>query len=156
MCSKSITYTTKSSPPTMTHAAPPSPTPTPEVPDDFSDFAALLEEYDGEQAELALSLDAIYHLVEDETFCTYMSHLFSTARQYVLIYSTDEERKTKTPHVRHRNYSQWIVKNLPAWRRIRSYIHPYPRREGDDEKSTALAYFQLFELNEMKDKDVRH
>jgi SAM-dependent methyltransferase len=73
------------------------------------------------KAELALSLDVIYHLVEDGTFHLYMNHLFSAANKFVIIYSTDTNinRLFQKPHVRHRNFSEWVKKNLPEWKLLR-------------------------------------
>ena len=96
--------------------------------------------------DAALSLDVIYHLVEDETFEEYMTRIFASARRYVLIYSTDEEIASGAPHVRHRAYSKWIAINAPNWTLIHTYNHPYPRRNGDDGENTALATFKLFTL----------
>src|SRR5579884_3475545 len=49
----------------------------------------LMEDYDDEKAELTLSLDVIYHLVEDRVFDTYMFRLFGAALRFVIIYSTN-------------------------------------------------------------------
>src|SRR5580704_7578468 len=38
-------------------------------------------------ADLALSLDVVYHLVEDRVFETYLGHLFAAATRFVVIYS---------------------------------------------------------------------
>ncbi|MDQ2719759.1 MAG: class I SAM-dependent methyltransferase [Bacteroidota bacterium] len=62
-------------------------------------------------AELALSLDVIYHLVEDEVFENYMHSLFSASTQFVIIYAWDVEEEKKY-HVRHRNFTQWIESNI--------------------------------------------
>jgi hypothetical protein len=59
------------------------------------------------KAELSISLDVIYHLVEDEIYERYMQQLFSAATKYVIIYAWDVEAD-KNYHVRHRNFSQWI------------------------------------------------
>ena len=42
-------------------------------------------------ADLALSLDVVYHLTEDAAFEAYMAHLFAAGRRLVVIYSTDME-----------------------------------------------------------------
>lgn len=42
-------------------------------------------------ADLSLSLDVIYHLVEDEVFETYINTLFKSARRYVIIYSSNSD-----------------------------------------------------------------
>jgi SAM-dependent methyltransferase len=67
-------------------------------------------------AELAISLDVIYHLVEDRVFATYLDHLFAAARRYVIIYSTDMVMAGTGPHVRHRPISARIEKSYAQWR----------------------------------------
>ena len=39
-----------------------------------------------DRAELALSLDVIYHLVEDTVYESYMGQLFDSATKYVIVY----------------------------------------------------------------------
>jgi SAM-dependent methyltransferase len=84
---------------------------------DASKSFDLVGDYRGQQAELALSLDVIYHLVEDATFEAYLRTLFGAATRYVVIYSTDSDRNPwyRHPHVRHRHFSRWIAQHLPAW-----------------------------------------
>jgi SAM-dependent methyltransferase len=67
-------------------------------------------------ADLAISLDVIYHLVEDPVFETYMAHLFAAGRRYVVVYSTNMTMSRTAPHVRHRNFSSWVKGNCPEWR----------------------------------------
>lgn len=62
-------------------------------------------------SDLALSLDVIYHLVEDEVFETYMKNLFSLSLKYVIIYAWDVEEATRY-HVRHRKFTKWISENI--------------------------------------------
>ena len=81
--------------------------------------------YDGEcfvdrahlfDADLAISLDVIYHLVEGLVFERYMSHLFAAGRRYVVVYSTDTTIRSTAPHVLHRRFSSWVDENCPHWR----------------------------------------
>jgi hypothetical protein len=73
-------------------------------------------------AEAVLSLDVIYHLIEDHVFETYMTHLFAAAQRYVVVYSTnavlpdDDPTVQYAPHVRHRAFSSWVDDNCPQWR----------------------------------------
>ncbi len=76
----------------------------------FADNANLLS------ADLALSLDVVYHLTEDVVFEKHMLHLFGSARHYVIIYATNKPLHDDAPHVRHRNFSSWIDANKPEWR----------------------------------------
>ncbi|MBI2372698.1 MAG: class I SAM-dependent methyltransferase [Deltaproteobacteria bacterium] len=68
-------------------------------------------------AELALSLDVIYHLVEEATFQRHLRHLFGVATRFVAIYSSNSEliEPNSQPHVRHRRFSSWIDDSLPEW-----------------------------------------
>ena len=62
------------------------------------------------KADLSMSLDVIYHLVEDEVFNAYMLTLFASATQWVIIYSsnTNENHPDQSIHVKHRKFSDWI------------------------------------------------
>jgi SAM-dependent methyltransferase len=77
----------------------------------------MLQEYAGEKAHLTLSLDVIYHLVEDEIFDRHMRVLFKASERYVAIYSSNSNNNAgmKGSHVRHRKFTGWIEKNLPDW-----------------------------------------
>lgn len=71
------------------------------------------------EAELALSLDVIYHLIEDEIFELYLRHLFAVAQKYVIIYGADTDRVyDATSIVRHRKFSRWIDRHLAHWKLI--------------------------------------
>ena len=66
--------------------------------------------------DLALSLDVIYHLVEDSVFDRYMSWLFRFSRRHVVIYSSNYDSATTAAHVRHRQFTTWIESNAGDWR----------------------------------------
>ena len=65
-------------------------------------------------SELTLSLDVIYHLVEDEVFETYMHRLFSMSIKYVIIYAWDVEEPARY-HIRHRRFTRWINENISGF-----------------------------------------
>jgi SAM-dependent methyltransferase len=67
------------------------------------------------RADLALSLDVIYHLVEDLVYDDYMRRLFGAADRFVVIYATDTSGRRSAPHVRHRSFSEWVTANAPWW-----------------------------------------
>ncbi len=94
---------------------------------DASKHFKLVSEYRGEVAELSLSLDVIYHLVEDEVFEQYMSRLFNSSSRYVIIYSSDhdEQERFQPPHVKHRRFSGWIDKNQSGWKLIEHIPNEY-------------------------------
>jgi SAM-dependent methyltransferase len=69
-------------------------------------------------ADLAISLDVIYHLVEDAVFEAHMRHLFGAAQRFVIIYATDTRMGGTAPHVRHRHFSPWVSSHSPQWRLV--------------------------------------
>ena len=77
----------------------------------------LVSDYQGETADLTLSLDVLYHLVEDDIFHAYMERLFSSAEKYVIIYSNNSNSwpLENKPHVRFRKFTDWIENNAPGW-----------------------------------------
>jgi SAM-dependent methyltransferase len=87
------------------------------------------EHYDPRpRADMALSLEVLFHLVEDEVFATYLRHLFAAGERYVLIMSSDEEGPAKGAHVRRRAFTPWIERNIEGWRLDRHV--PNPKRDG--------------------------
>lgn len=66
-------------------------------------------------ADLALSLDVVYHLTEDRVFETYLGHLFAAGQRLVVIYSTNTEISGTAPHVRHRHFTPWVEAHCPEW-----------------------------------------
>jgi SAM-dependent methyltransferase len=94
------------------------------------------------RADLAMSLDVIYHLVEDQTYEAYMSRLIAASRKYLCIYSSNDERPGHVSHVRHRRFTDWLAVNAPRWTLISHVPNPYPedpRRPNDT--SWADLYF---------------
>jgi hypothetical protein len=75
-------------------------------------------------ADMAISLDVVYHLVEDSVFEEYMTHLFEASRKYVVVYATNDELVGTAPHVRHRKFSSWVELNCPRWRLTDEFCGP--------------------------------
>ncbi|MBI5093512.1 MAG: class I SAM-dependent methyltransferase [Candidatus Hydrogenedentes bacterium] len=97
------------------------------------------------RSDLALSLDVVYHLVEDEVFENHLRHLFAAARRFVIVYSsdTDENPRERAPHVRHRRFTAWIDANLPDWVLTEQIPNPFPYQE--DSSSGTFADFYVYE-----------
>ena len=67
-------------------------------------------------ADLSMSLDVLYHLVEDDVYHTYLRHLFGASRKYVSIYSSNENQLPSTPHVKLRRFSDDVAQLIPEFR----------------------------------------
>lgn len=102
----------------------------------------LMREYNGENAELTLSLDVIYHLVEDDIFHRYMERLFSSSDVYVIIYSsnTDKNVRDQPRHVKHRKFTKWVERHAPTWKLIEHIPNKYLYNGPDEVGSFADFY----------------
>jgi hypothetical protein len=104
-----------------------------------------LEEFCGQKAQLSLSLDVIYHLVEDEAFENHMRVLFAAAEKFVIVYSsdTDDNSDIQGPHIRHRKWTEWVKLNCSKWKLSSVIPNKYPYKGDGTEGS--FADFYIFE-----------
>ena len=93
--------------------------------------------------DLALSLDVIYHLIEDDVFDAYMRRLFAASRNYVIIYSNNVDMKFDASHVRGRNFSTWCDEYAKGWgfNKVIENRYPYdPAQPNDTSHSEFYIY----------------
>lgn len=107
-----------------------------------------ISEFNSQVADLSLSLDVIYHLIEDEVFEQYMSNLFSSSKKYVVIYSSNYDQP-KYPaewvEVKHRKFTQWIVLNAKNFSQTAFIKNEFPYDESDpDHYNTSWSDFYFF------------
>lgn len=76
------------------------------------------------RADLALSLDVIFRLVEDEVYDDYMVRLFDSAERFVAICSDTAEDSAPTPEEKHRDFTEWIGLERPDWSLDRTVAPP--------------------------------
>lgn len=106
------------------------------------------EEYSGERADLALSLDVIYHLVEDQVFSDYMNRLFEAALRFVVLYSSNcDGLMTDSPHVRHREFTKWVAQRFPSVPAPEVVINPFPI--GLRSHETSFAHFFIYNVDSL-------
>jgi len=94
-------------------------------------------------ANLSLSLDVLYHLIEDEVFELYLAHLFGASRRFVGIYSSDAPCADGGAHESHRSFSGFVARTYPDWFPIEEVANPHPY-EGDG-TTGSLAHFVFYE-----------
>ena len=94
------------------------------------DHESFIERVDTLRAGLALSLDVIYHLLEDDVFETYMSDLFACSSGFVIIYAWDVD-SPQNLHIRHRNFTKWIEHNIEGWQLIQTIRNETPHPACD-------------------------
>jgi hypothetical protein len=105
----------------------------------------LLGDYSGEKADLALSLDVIYHLVEDQVFERHLLAVFGAATRFVAVYSTnvDAPDDAGLAHVRHRHFTDFVERRLPEWKLLR--VEHKARPYTGDIATSSLADFYFYE-----------
>ena len=105
-----------------------------------------ISEYSGEKAGLSLSLDVIFHLVEDGVFHEYMQNVFRASEKYVIVYSTNstEVNRQDQSHVRHRQFTSWLEKNIPEFELLQER-----KTEGIQDRTSALKSFFVYRKKEL-------
>ena len=70
-------------------------------------------------ATAAISIDVIFHLVEDQVFAKYMEDLFSCAERYVIISSSNHSNNHGgKPHVKHHMFTDYIDHKWKEWKLV--------------------------------------
>lgn len=94
---------------------------------------------DGLRADLAMSIDVLFHLTEDEVFERYMRDLFAAGTRFVIIYSSNSDRNAwlQPKHVRHRKFTDWVDANEPEWTLQEIIRNKYPLKSNDKIESPA-------------------
>lgn len=79
-------------------------------------------------AELAVSLDVLFHIVDDSVFDTYLRDLFASATRYVVIYADDTGANPawRASHIKHRRFTPWVARHQPSWRLLERVPNKYP------------------------------
>ena len=75
-----------------------------------------------EAGDLALSLDVVYHLVEDPVFEGYMTRLLEASTRFVIVYSNNTDTQPAqghAVHVRNRKFTDWMDEHASPWRLLR-------------------------------------
>ena len=92
------------------------------------------------EADLVLSLDVVFHLVEDPVFDAYMQDLCGCARRFAIMYATDhDDPEPRSAHVRHRRYTPVLAALAPELELLERVPNPLYREQPH------RPYFCVFE-----------
>ncbi len=112
--------------------------------DETKSFFLINDElFIAEPSDLALSLDVIYHLVEDEIYEKYMSNLFDSSKKYVCVYASNYDTE-QVGHVRHREFLPFVANRYPQFKLIKRIPNKYPY-DSASENETSVSDFFFFE-----------
>lgn len=90
--------------------------------------------------EMIISLDVIYHLVEDSAFEEYIANLFSLSSRYVIIYSTNFDMQYDSLHQVDRKFTDYIENHINGWRLVEVLNNPH---KGADTQSDFYIYGKI-------------
>ena len=96
-------------------------------------------------ADLVISLDVIYHLVEDDIYLRYMQDLTESANRYLIIYSSNSDKEHPASHVKHRVFTDWLELNRPEFALIEQVENPFPTELGSGGGDMSFSDFYVFE-----------
>jgi glycosyltransferase involved in cell wall biosynthesis len=96
--------------------------------------------------DCALSLDVLFHLVDDTIYVDYLDQLFSLSSRYVVIYASNFNGPDirGASHVRHRKFTDDIAHRFPQWTLLKFIENPYKFKESTE------ADFAIYSLNEFE------
>ena len=106
----------------------------------FVDFDGLA---DVQMAELALSLDVIYHLAEDDVFEKYMRDVFMFATNFVIVYSSNHDGDAEASQLRHRCVTDYVRRWFPDWSLLALVPNLYPF-DPQSPEDTSFCDFLVF------------
>jgi len=105
--------------------------------DDSRQFAAIkpLEEFVCDSKfDCSLSIDVLYHLVEQDVYETHLSNLFTSADKFVIIYAWDTDEKDGmklSAHVKPRKFTKYIDSKFGDWELIGNVKQIYEESSSD-------------------------
>lgn len=98
-------------------------------------------------AELAMSLDVLYHLIENETHENYLKALFGSASRFVIIYSVDRGNGNYAQHVKPRKFTADITRMFPDWKLLLHEPNPFPLEKFGPEQGSWSDFYVYEKLN---------
>ncbi len=92
--------------------------------------------------QLVLSLDVIYHLIEDEVFYAYMDNLFAFSEKFVVIYASNKN-KVIADHVKSRKFTDYVdLKFAKVWELYKHEKNRFPFDPNDT--NTSMSDFYIY------------
>ena len=95
------------------------------------------------EADMSISLDVIYHLIEDEIYFSYLKHLFQSGSKLVVIYSSNINIDKFNQHEHHRKFSDDVDSLFKNWSLAKVIENEFPSTEYSDD-SNSLARFYIY------------
>lgn len=84
------------------------------------------------EAELVLSLEVLFHVIDRAEFEKALDDIFEASRRYVIVFSSNrDDPEPDTVHVRHRRFTDYVAEQFPEFERIDTIENAYEARISD-------------------------
>lgn len=83
------------------------------------------------QSDLTMSLDVLYHILEEDLYFNYLKNLFSCSSNYVLIYSNNYNGHIEG-HIYTRKFTDNVENMFPNWELQKKINQKYPKKSSAD------------------------
>lgn len=111
--------------------------------DDSSKSFDIITNYNNQKADLSMSIDVIYHLVEDVIFNKHIDSLFESSEKFVIIYSSnsDDLNSNSQAHVRHRKFTDRIDDKHTDFELVNHIKNKYPFSQDNKEGGSHADFY---------------
>lgn len=93
------------------------------------------------KADMSLSLDVIYHLVEQEVYEQYLKNVFNAGRKVVVIYSTNLELPQFGYHEKHREFLKDVERLIKGWKLSETIDNEFSVEKVGEEKGSRANFY---------------
>lgn len=92
--------------------------------------------------DLAMSVDVIYHIVDDRKFDQHMSTLFKSSKSTVVIYSFPRPpSEDMREHIRFNDFQSWVNHRVSNWVLTSHIPNKLPFDENDQNKTSRSEFY---------------
>lgn len=104
-----------------------------------------VNQLEGRKFDLCISMDVIFHLVEEPIFELYMHRLFNASQQWVIIYSSNGDKlpANHSAHMLDRIFTAWIEKQVPGFELVEKIENRYPYNPAQP-TTTSISDFYIY------------
>jgi SAM-dependent methyltransferase len=103
----------------------------------------ILDKNFNTKAELTLSCDVLFHLINLNIWEKHIDNLFNISTKYVIIYAYDFDQDWNN-HCKSRKFTDFIKKKYSNWQLIKVIKNEYPLFEGCDDKNASMSDFYFY------------
>jgi cyclopropane fatty-acyl-phospholipid synthase-like methyltransferase len=101
-----------------------------------------------EEFDLTLSIDVLYHLVEQDVFEKHLTDLFRSSAKWVVVYSCDFDQSGFGAHVQPRKFTDFVKRQFPEFELVDHTVNPYPLEEYGPEKGSWSDFYTYLKQSE--------